>query len=767
MASDATLARIDGDEPALGAALQHRPWRVAARLSSGLAAAERFLAQAGYDRAPWVAVAFAVGIGLWFELPGRWEWLALVASSCGVALAAAALLGRDGGHPYLRQSVVVLAAALAAGCLVIWAKAALVGTPPIARPIVTELTGRVVDREEQPAESRVRLVLVTRIADENRAVRVRINVPLVADDARAGEGAIVKLRARLMPPAPPMLPGAYDFARVAWFDGIAATGGAIGPVILAAPAHGGGLLAPLQHALADHVRAQIAGSPGGVAATFASGDRGGIAPADEQAMRDGGLTHLLSISGLHVSAVIAGAYLLAMRLLGLWPWLALRVRLPLLAAAVGAAAGLAYTLLTGAQVPTVRSCVGALLVLLAVAIGREALSLRMLAVGALVVMLMWPEAVVGPSFQMSFAAVLAIIAVHGAAPVRAFLAHRDEPWWRRLARDAVMLLGTGFVIEAALTPISMFHFHRSGIYSAFANVIAIPLTTFVSMPLIALALALDCIGLGAPVWWLVGKSLGLLLTVAHVTARQPGAVTHWPTLGAGGFALFIAGGLWLALWRGKVRLLGLVPALLGVVVLAGLRSPDVLVSGDGHHVGITGLGPSGLILLRDERSSYARDNLAEVAGMDGKATTLADWPGARCSPDFCVVQLNRGGRDWLLLIARGKDPVAERDLAAACERVDIVIADRWVPRSCKPRVLKADRTLLARTGGLAIDLGRSRITTVAEGEGEHGWWRASDPHPPQQWRSRSLHDGLKSDASFARFHPRSADAAAQAILPAQ
>src|SRR5690606_37689655 len=133
-------------------------------------------------------------------------------------------------------------------------------------------------------------------------------------------------------------------------------------------------------------------SVGGIAATLVSGDRGGIAEQDAQAMRDAGLAHLLSISGLHVGAVIGAAYLIAVKLLALWPWLALRVRMPIVGSAIGALAGIGYTLLTGAEVPTVRSCVGAVLVLLALALGREALSLRILATAAFVVLLLWPEA---------------------------------------------------------------------------------------------------------------------------------------------------------------------------------------------------------------------------------------------------------------------------------------------------------------------------------------------------------------------------------------
>ncbi len=551
--------------------------------------------------------------------------------------------------------------------------------------------------------------------------------PTERDVAGAREGAVVQLRARLMPPAPPMLPGGYDFARRAWFDGLAATGTLLGEIEVVTPAQSDTGIAPIQRRLAAHVRSNLGGAPGTIAAAFASGDRGAIGEADEEAMRDAGLTHLLSISGLHVSAVIAAGYLVALKLLALWPWLTLRVRLPLAAAAVGALAGVGYTLLTGAEVPTVRSCIGALLVLTALAMGRDALSLRMVAVAAFIVLLLWPESLVGPSFQMSFSAVLAIVALHNAAPIKAFLAPREEAWLVTTGRRAAMLLLTGLVIEIALMPIVLFHFHRAGVYGAFANVIAIPLVTFASMPLIAIALFLDLVGLGAPAWWLAGKSLELLLAIAHWTAAQPGAVKLMPEMGGALFLVYVAGGLWLALWRGKVRLLGLVPAGIATVLFLIKPVPDVLVSDDGRHVGMVGEGDR-LLVLRESRSDYAKDNLLEMAGLAGEPVPIADWPGAQCSAEFCVLTLERGGRDWSLLMSRNRELVEERALAAACERADIVISDRYLPYSCRPRWVKADRRMLAYSGGLAIDLSSETVTSVADGQGEHGWWRG-DPKP--------------------------------------
>jgi len=737
-----------GDDPGSASAasvVSARPWQSGRGMSSTgkgavgrLAdAADRFLADAGFDRAPWLAVLFMAGIMAWFALPGTWHWLAAMAAGGGLAAAGAALTTTQGDtRIHLRLAAIACGLVFAAGVAVIWVRSEVIGADPIARPQVALLIGHVLEREDQPAQNRIRLTLAVRGVDGPEARKVRINVPMEALAGPAGnaapeegalaEGAVVRLRARLMPPASPMLPGAYNFARAAWFMGLAATGSAVGPVELVRGAPTSGGIATIQRALSVHVRTRVDGSAGTIAAAFASGDRGGIARADEEAMRDAGLTHLLSISGLHVSAVIAAAYFAVLKLLALWPALALRVRLPVVAAAGGALAGVGYTLLTGAEVPTVRSCVAAMLVLIALALGRDALSLRMVAVAAGFVLLLWPESAIGPSFQMSFSAVLAIIALSSSAPVRAFLAAREEPWWTRFGRRVVMLFVTGVVIELALMPVVLFHFHRAGLYGALANVVAIPLVTFVSMPLIALGLLFDLADAGAPFWWLVEQSLDLLLGIAHITASQPGAVKLMPQIGYPAIALFAAGGLWLALWSGRARLFGLVPVTVASLMTVLTPVPDLLVSADGRQVGITITRADGerrLLSLRDSRSSYARDNLIELAGVKGDPLPLAEWPGARCSSAFCTLVIERAGRDWAILMARSRDLVEERALASACAKADIVIADRFLPRSCRPRWLKADRRLLTRTGGLSIDLEAQTITTVADREGRHGWWR--------------------------------------------
>ncbi len=705
------------------AAPQQTHWRKRASLSSAADGIEQFLARAGFDRGPWMAVAMAAGIGAWFVLPNAGGWVATIALGLLIAMAGLAKWrGRD-DRVHIVGAMTAIGLLFAFGTALIWARSELVGAAAFERPMFEEVEGRILQRIEQPALDRVRLVLAIRSPDTGEPAKIRVNVPFESAVEEMGEGAVIRATVRLMPPTAPMLPGGYNFARTAWFEGLAATGSMQGKIEVTEKAAGDNALVPrLQRILSSHVRSELDGSAGSIAAAFASGDRGGISEADEEAMRDAGLTHLLSISGLHVSAVIAAGYLIAIKLLALWPWLTLRVRLPVVAAGIAALVGIGYTLLTGAEVPTVRSCIAALLVLVALALGREPLSLRMVAIAAMAVMLVWPESLVGPSFQMSFAAVIAIIALHNAEPVKRFLAPREEGRLAWLSRRTLMLLVTGLVIELALMPIVLFHFHRAGVYGALANVIAIPLVTFISMPLIAIALLFDAIGLGTPFWWLAGHSLDLLVAIAHFTAAQPGAVKLIPQMTLDTVLLFVAGGLWLALWRGRARFLGLAPTVMGTILLALTPIPDLLVSGDGRHVGITGEDDS-LLMLRDTSSSFTRDNLLELAGVEGEPLPIADWPGADCTPDFCAITVNRNARDWHILMSRSRNIVAERALAAACERADIVVSDRWLPRSCEPRWLKADGRMLSQTGGLSVNLTDRSYRSVAASEGEHGWWR--------------------------------------------
>ncbi|NIJ08663.1 competence protein ComEC [Sphingomonas vulcanisoli] len=695
-------------------------------------AIERWL-EAERDQLPlWLPVALSAGIAAWFGLPeaGAWARFLWVSGVIGVLAFA---LGRRGR---LGQAIGWFALAACAGCALAWARSNHVAAPILQRAQVVQVTGTILLVERLPARESIRLTLAP---DPAAALppKVRVSLDQDAEPKGLAAGAKVSLKARLVPPPTAAVPGAYDYARVAWFQGIGATGKALGPVAVTAPAAPGGgfqrWLDGKRGVLTRHIESEIPGNAGGVAAAFVTGDVGGIDLQASDDFRRSGLAHLLSISGLHVAAAIAAAMLITQRLLALSQRLALHAPLTLISAGAGALAGIAYTLLSGAEVPTVRSCVASLLVLGGIALGREAMTLRLVATGALIVLLFRPEALIGPSFQLSFAAVTAIVALYEHPGVRALVLKRDEAWPRKLVRELLSLLGTGLLVEAALAPIALYHFHREGLYGAFANIIAIPLSTFVIMPAEALALLFDVIGLGGPIWWAAGLSVRFLLWIAHVTATLPGAVRALPSMPLGAFLLMTAGGLWLALWRTRWRRLGFLPLAVGTIWALATPAPDLLVTGDGKHVAVRDGGT--LYLLRPRAGDYVRDFLGWGAGVQGTALDLDALPTARCSDDSCVAALG----DKHLLATRSSYRTDRDALLEACGWADVAVSDRRLPWSCKPRWLKLDTASLGQTGGMAIWLGRHRIETV-NGDDRHPWVQRQAPAAdrwPHRWRRRS------------------------------
>jgi competence protein ComEC len=702
--------------------------------------------EAERDQLPlWLPVALGGGIALWFGLDDPMQWIAAMLALAGIALAAIAI--GQGGRA---SRAVALAAGLAAlGLGLAWWRASYVAQPVLARPAIVMLTARVEGIEPLPARDLVRVSLTPiaaqavaspkrpncsreggapyggggrRCDDRPRPPlvlppHVRVNIANTDVPAGLGPGAIIKLQTRLMPPNEATVPGAYDFRQVAWFAGLGATGKGNAPVKVLAP---GKESNGLRAALAAHIQSKVEGSAGGIAAALAAGDEGAISLEDADAMRRSGLAHLLSVSGLHITAVVVATIWAVTRLLALWPWLALRVRIPVVAAGAGAVAAIGYTLLTGSQVPTARSCIAALLVLAALAMGREAITLRLVAAGAFIVLLLWPEALAGPSFQLSFAAVGSLIAFHEQPRIKQLFEKRDEAWWRRAAREIGSLLLTGLVIEAALAPIALYHFHKEGMYGVVANIVAIPLTTFVIMPAEALALAADAIGLGAPFWWVTTHALNLLLWIARTAAKAPGSVAMLPGMPAGAFGLMILGLLWLMLWRSRIRLAGLAPMAMGAAWALAIPAPDLLISGDGQHLAVR-TPNGGVAILRDKAGDYTRDTMTQNAGVDGEAMLLSDQPFAQCTPDACLALVQSGGRIFRVLATRSLYQLPSDQLIAACRAADIVVSDRRLPSACRPIWLKLDAPFLRRTGGMAISLASGRIVTVRQPGDRHPW----------------------------------------------
>jgi competence protein ComEC len=688
-----------------------------ARLVAAREGVESFLERESGQLPLWVVAGFGAGIACWFAFRSPSAWSALICLSLGTAIA-----GFSFGAGRLERGLGWIGLAMALGCSLVWLRSEWVTAPRLERPLVTRFEAEVHRVEPLAAKGDIRLTLVP--SDPALPPLVRVSIKSEGAPAGLASGAKVRLRARLAPPPSMALPGTHDFARDAWFKALGAVGRSLGKIEVLAPAEAGGLNS-VRERLGRHILKQLPGSAGTIASALATGDQSAVSEEDAETMRRSGLAHLLSVSGLHIAAVIGATMLLTLKLLALSERLALRFNLVLVAAGAGAVAGIAYTLLTGAQVPTVRSCIAALLVLGGIALGREAISLRLVAVGALVVLLFRPEALAGPSFQFSFAAVTAIIALHSSSLGRRLFMRRDEGLVRNAGRALLATIVTGLAVEFALMPFALYHFHKAGLYGVAANLVAIPLTTFVIMPLEAGALLLDLAGLGAPLWWLAGHALEALLQVAESVASAKGAVATLPAMPVSAFALMVAGGLWLCLWTTAPRLFGLVPLLAGAILAAASPGPDLLVTGDGRHLAIVADDGTPL-MLRDRSGDFMRGLMSEASGFDEEPGLLDGAPFGSCSRDACVAAVQREGREWRVLATRSATRLDWAPLVQACAQADIVVSERRLPRGCTPRWLKLDRETLGRTGGVAVFLGPfPRVDTVASRLGAHPWAHSS------------------------------------------
>ncbi|MEO6199238.1 MAG: ComEC/Rec2 family competence protein [Sphingomicrobium sp.] len=606
-----------------------------ARIGAAFGMAERALEVERTQLPPWLVVGFGSGIAAWFGLGAPSQWAAFMAIAAALALGGFLLIpGRSG------RALGWFALAATLGCALIWARATWIAQPRLDWPKVVALTGRVEKVDMLTAKEQLRLT----VAPDGTELPPRIRVSFDQKMAPAGlaPGARVALRARLAPPPPMALPGTYDFSRDAWFKGIGAVGKALGPVEVVRSAEPRGFTWA-RDGLRLHIESSMPVDTAGIAVALVTGDQNAVGKEDAEAMRRSGLTHLLSVSGLHIAAVVGAAMLLTLKLLALSRTLALRYNLVMVAAGVAAAAGIGYTLLTGAQVPTVRSCVAALLILAGIALGRDSLSMRLIAVGALLVMIFRPEAIAGASFQMSFAAVVAIVAFHSTPWARRMLSRREEGIVAGILRSIAGLVATGLSVELALVPIALFHFHRAGLYGVAANIIAIPLTTFVIMPLEGAALLLDLVGLGAPFWTLCSWTIAGMLWLAKWVASARGAVALLAGMQVPAFALMISGGTWLCLWVTPLRRWGLVPIVLGGAIALAAPRPDLLVTGDGKHVAIVDRDGTPL-LLRDRSGDYVRSLLAEASGFDGAGGSIASARFSSCSRDTCIADIRRDGK---------------------------------------------------------------------------------------------------------------------------
>ncbi|MCA8934193.1 MAG: ComEC/Rec2 family competence protein, partial [Rhodospirillaceae bacterium] len=451
----------------------------------------------------------------------------------------------------------------------------------------------------------------------------------------------------------------------------------------------------------------------GFAAALLTGQRGGVDDATYEVLRDAGLAHLLAISGLHVGLVAGGVFVLVRLLGSLNERLAVTRPIKKWAAVAALLSAVAYMLVVGAPVPTQRAVLMTGLVLLGVLADREALSMRLVAWAALVVLVLAPDSVVSASFQMSFAAVVGLVAAYE------WLAPRMGRWRRGggMAR-AVLLYLAGVLVSTAVAglataPFSLFHFQAVATAGALANLLAVPLTAFWIMPFGMAAYLAMPLGVEEGPLYLMGLGVSALVWIAGEAAQLAGGSARFAPPPAWGLALLSLGGLWLCLWRRPWRLWGCLAVAAGLASSAIERPPDLLVSDTADLTGLIEGEPRHLVLTSLNRERFAARAWADRFAA-GAVVALADLPEdrQRCDGLGCIV--HHAGTT-LALVA---DP---RALDEDCAAADLLVAEVPVFQPCAAVVI--DRFDVWRHGAHAVWLGDGppRIETVAEHEGDRPW----------------------------------------------
>jgi competence protein ComEC len=411
-------------------------------------------------------------------------------------------------------------------------------------------------------------------------------------------GSFVELKARLQPPLAPLRPGSYDFSRDMFFQGIGASGFVTGAIKTSEPPVAGGLspryaafMQDLRDAIDARIRTTLDGDKRAIATALLTGRRDAITTPVNDAMFISGLGHVLSISGYHM-AVVAGVVFFAIRaMLALFPLLTVAFPIKKWAAAGALGAAAFYLLLSGAEVATQRSFYMTAVVLIAVMVDRRAVTFRTLAVAAMVVLALVPEALVHPSFQMSFAATLGLVALVQVGMPRLF-ASPDNSTTAKVAlwggREIVTLTLASLVAGLATTPYAAFHFHRVTPYGVLANLAAMPVVSAVVMPAGMLGLAAMPFGFDGFFWWLMGVGIDWMIVVTEWVAALPGAIGRMAAFGTGPLIAASAGIILLGLLRTPLRWSGAAVLLLSVIWALAVPQPDILISGDGHTIGVRG-----------------------------------------------------------------------------------------------------------------------------------------------------------------------------------
>ena len=663
----------------------------------------------------WAPVCLGVGIGIYFSL--RFEPEAGLLWGIGAGAIALFFVSRMVGEA--AGPLVVAGALVLVGFLLAAHRAHDVSGPVIGWRYYGPVEGRVVNLDRSGSDAlRITLdqVVLQDVLPERTPTRVRIS--LHGDQSHSitpTPGMRIMTTGHLSPPGGPVEPGGFDFQRHAWFAGLGAVGYTRVPIVAIAPASEGsaGLAVfRIRMAAAARIMSILPGDTGGFAVAVTTGARSAISRDALEDLRASNLAHLLAISGLHMGLLTAFVFGLLRMIFALVPPLVLRMPARKVAAVGALIAASGYLALSGGNVATERAFIMVAVALCALMVNRRAISLRAVAIAATIVLMLRPEALLGPGFQMSFAATTALVAVFG------YMRDHHVTMGPKWAQPVVAVIISSAVAGLATAPIGAAHFNAVSHYGLLANLLSVPVMGTIVVPAAVIAFCMAPFGLDWLGLWIMGLGLKWILAVGSFVAGLNGARSFVAGPGAYVLPLITLGFLWLVLWQGRVRVIGVVPMIAAFWIWVGTDRPVALIAENGTLVGV--MTSEGRALSKPKGAGFIAQNWLENDGdATDQAVAAARWP------DDGAGRLPGGTKLWHL---SGKRAVAG---FSGCKQGQIVVSSVTLdPKRMRCDIYDPDR--LRSTGAIAIHQRENGVVlkSVRDVTGTRLWttWRE-----PKNW----------------------------------
>jgi competence protein ComEC len=675
------------------------------------------------------------GIAVYFALPREPPPVAFAAITAVMALLAFGIKARRG------LLVRILFLTLLGFCLM-KARTEWVSAPMLRAPTgEVQLDGVVEDFEMRGPRRAMAIVRVTGLTGKGvTLIPARARVTMTGTKALR-PGQMITGRAQLFSLPTPVVPGGYDYGRTLWFEGIGATGRIYGDVKLEGTDPSWLLqfragLEDMREAIGARIRAVLPGERSGVAEAMITGERGTIPHDVNDSLQASGLAHILSISGLHMSLVAGLSFWLVRALLALSPTLASVYPIKKWAALAGLAMGLVYLLLASASVATERSYIMLAVMFIAILVDRPALSMRNLAIAALIILVAFPEAALTASLQMSFLAVMGLLAIHDVwsrwlaqseEVDRGIVQHAASVIFRIFCAAALTSLAAGGLSSIA----AAYHFGRLAPYSLIANLMALPVMSILVMPPALFAVLAMPFGLEAAPLQVMDAGLVLVQAISDWVVSLPGAQGRIAALPLAPALLLTMAAIVLCLTRGFLRLAAAPLAAVALLAATFTERPDIYIDPAAKNVAIrTASGE--LVPAQPRRGRFAVSQWLRADGDGARPAEAARRAGWACAGAVCRAAIR--GRRILYL--------SEEKLAMTipCAEADILIAAFPLRGRCRSVPLRIDRFSVWRSGAHALRIDDDvRIETARGLQGLRPWTIV--PEPRRKDTSRAAGQG--------------------------